>query len=84
MSRGAAARDLLLVLIVLGGVRGAQWAQAPAGAAGLDAEQAAAREVDVPVLERGEPVDGSRGVPVVPVRRKARREYENRVGTLTP
>lgn len=38
----------------------------------------------MPVLERGEPVDGSPGVPVVPVQRKARREYENRVGTLTP
>ncbi|MFE6159237.1 hypothetical protein ACFQ7F_10000 [Streptomyces sp. NPDC056486] len=42
------------VLIVLDVLWGAEGAQALAGAAGLDAEQAAAQEVDVPVLERGE------------------------------
>ncbi|MEU1376920.1 hypothetical protein ABZ442_25155 [Streptomyces triculaminicus] len=29
------------------------------------------------------PLDGGQGLPTVPAQRKARREYENRVGTLT-
>ncbi|MDQ1022703.1 transposase-like protein [Streptomyces umbrinus] len=31
-----------------------------------------------------QPLDGGQGVPAVPAPRKAHREYENRVGTLTP
>jgi hypothetical protein len=46
-----------LFLVVLSGVGVAEGAQALAGAAGLDVEQVAAQEVDVPVLERGEPGD---------------------------
>ncbi|EST36743.1 hypothetical protein [Streptomyces roseochromogenus] len=33
-------------------------------------------------LARCQPLDGAQGVPAVPAQRKARREYENRVGTL--
>ncbi|WP_370424131.1 resolvase (plasmid) [Streptomyces sp. QH1-20] len=36
------------------------------------------------LLARCQRLGGSQGVPAVPVRRKARREYENRGGTLTP
>lgn len=36
------------------------------------------------LLARCQPLAGGQGVPVVPAQRKARREYENRVGTLTP
>ncbi|MER6254655.1 recombinase family protein [Streptomyces sp. NPDC001584] len=35
------------------------------------------------LLARCQPLDGGQGVPAVPAQRKARREYENRVGTLT-
>ncbi|MFD4260500.1 hypothetical protein ACFWR9_23510 [Streptomyces sp. NPDC058534] len=35
------------------------------------------------LLARCQPLDGSQGGPAAPARRKARREYENRVGTLT-
>ncbi|GCD96188.1 recombinase family protein [Embleya hyalina] len=35
------------------------------------------------LLARCRPLDGGQGVPAVPARRKARREYENRVSTLT-
>ncbi|MFD8668955.1 recombinase family protein [Streptomyces microflavus] len=43
----------------------------------------------VPALHRGllarcQPLDGVQGTPAVPAQRKARREYENRVSTLTP
>ncbi|MGW5641334.1 hypothetical protein ACWEV3_04320 [Saccharopolyspora sp. NPDC003752] len=31
-----------------------------------------------------QPLDGGQGVPAVPAQRKARREYENRVSSLTP
>ncbi|MEU1601302.1 hypothetical protein ABZ468_53745 [Streptomyces sp. NPDC005708] len=34
------------------------------------------------LLARCQPLDGTQGVPVVPAQRKARREYENRVGAL--
>ncbi|MET9388532.1 IS630 family transposase [Streptomyces sp. NPDC002928] len=37
-----------------------------------------------PGLARCQPLDGGQGVPAVPAQRKARREYENRVGTLVP
>lgn len=47
----------VLALGVLDGVRVPEGTQALAGAAGLDVEPVAAREVDVPVLERGEPGD---------------------------
>ncbi|MEV7239327.1 hypothetical protein AB0N06_37325 [Streptomyces sp. NPDC051020] len=33
-------------------------------------------------LARCQPVDGTQGLPVVPARRKARREYENRASAL--
>jgi hypothetical protein len=46
-----------LLCFVLDGLRVPEGAQAPAGAAGLDVEQVAAQEVDVPVLERGEAGD---------------------------
>nr|WP_228083796.1 hypothetical protein [Streptomyces sp. MA3_2.13] len=36
------------------------------------------------VLARCRPLDGGRGLPAAPARRKARREYENRVSALTP
>ncbi|MEV6810054.1 hypothetical protein [Streptomyces sp. NPDC051132] len=36
------------------------------------------------LLARGQPLDGGQGLPAVPAQRKARREYENRVSTLTP
>lgn len=36
------------------------------------------------LLDRCQPLDGDQGVPAVPAQRKARREYENRVGALTP
>ncbi|WP_338059800.1 recombinase family protein [Streptomyces natalensis] len=36
------------------------------------------------LLHRSQPLDGGEGVPAVPAQRKARREYENRVGALTP
>ncbi|MGW3745927.1 resolvase [Streptomyces sp. NPDC005146] len=36
------------------------------------------------LLARCQPLDGGQGVPAVPAQRKARREYENRVGTLAP
>ncbi|WP_367575247.1 recombinase family protein [Streptomyces griseoaurantiacus] len=36
------------------------------------------------LLARCQPLDGGQGVPAVPAQRKARREYENRVSTLTP
>ncbi|MFI6034198.1 hypothetical protein ACIBBD_08520 [Streptomyces sp. NPDC051315] len=36
------------------------------------------------LLARCRPLDGGQGVPAVPAQRKTRREYENRVGTLTP
>ncbi len=36
------------------------------------------------LLARCQPLDGAEGVPAVPAQRKARREYENRVSTLTP
>ncbi|MGW7277469.1 hypothetical protein ACWGIV_03990 [Streptomyces sp. NPDC054844] len=35
-------------------------------------------------LARCQQLDGGQGVPAVPAQRKARREYENRVGTATP
>ncbi|WP_260470593.1 resolvase [Streptomyces sp. RP5T] len=35
-------------------------------------------------LARCQPLDGGQGLPAVPAQRKARREYENRVGALTP
>ncbi|WP_434587355.1 hypothetical protein [Streptomyces sp. A5-4] len=35
------------------------------------------------LLARCQPLDGDHGVPAVPARRKARREYENRVSALT-
>ncbi|MFI2355060.1 hypothetical protein ACH5AG_10325 [Streptomyces anulatus] len=43
----------------------------------------------VPAVHRGllarcQPLDGVQGAPAVPAQRKARREYENRVSTLTP
>ncbi|MBL1093448.1 resolvase [Streptomyces sp. 9-7] len=43
----------------------------------------------VPAVHRGllarcQPLDGDQGAPAVPAPRKARREYENRVSTLTP
>jgi hypothetical protein len=44
-------------VVFVGGVRVPQRTQTSAGAAGLDVEQVAAQEVDVPVLERGEPGD---------------------------
>lgn len=40
--------------------------------------------VHVALLARCRPLDGGHGVPTVPAQRKARREYENRVRTLTP
>ncbi|MGW6362184.1 hypothetical protein ACWFR5_45215 [Streptomyces sp. NPDC055092] len=36
------------------------------------------------LLARCQPLDGGQDVPAVPAQRKARREYENRVGALTP
>ncbi|WP_128984643.1 recombinase family protein [Streptomyces roseicoloratus] len=36
------------------------------------------------LLARCQPLDGGPGAPAVPAQRKARREYENRVSTLTP
>ncbi|MFF3505368.1 hypothetical protein [Streptomyces sp. NPDC003247] len=36
------------------------------------------------LLARCQPLDGTQGIPAVPAQRKARREYENRVSTLTP
>ncbi|MFF1394808.1 hypothetical protein ACFVZD_13460 [Streptomyces sp. NPDC058287] len=36
------------------------------------------------LLARCQPLDGGQAVPAVPAQRKARREYENRVSTLTP
>jgi transposase-like protein len=36
------------------------------------------------LLARCQPLDGGPGTPAVPAQRKARREYENRVTTLTP
>ncbi len=54
---GRVRRPSLLVFAVLDGVRVPQRAQALAGAAGLDVEQVAAQEVDVPVLERREAGD---------------------------
>ncbi|MDF3299416.1 hypothetical protein [Streptomyces tropicalis] len=36
------------------------------------------------LLARCHPLDGGQGIPAVPAKRKARREYENRVSTLTP
>ncbi|MFE6891979.1 resolvase [Streptomyces sp. NPDC057694] len=36
------------------------------------------------LLARCQPLDGGQGVAAVPAQRKAPREYENRVGTLTP
>ncbi|MFE7524587.1 hypothetical protein ACFU7Y_02550 [Kitasatospora sp. NPDC057542] len=51
-------RRSVLFLVVLGGVGVAEGPQALAGAAGGDVEQVAAQEVDVPVLERGEPALG--------------------------
>ncbi|MFG7941634.1 hypothetical protein [Streptomyces cacaoi] len=36
------------------------------------------------LLARSQPLDGGRGLLAVPARRTARREYENRVSTLTP
>ncbi|WP_235884261.1 hypothetical protein [Saccharopolyspora elongata] len=36
------------------------------------------------LLDRCQPLDGGQGLPAIPAQRKARREYENRVGTLTP
>ncbi len=36
------------------------------------------------LLDRCQPLDGGHGLPAIPARRKARREYENRVSTLTP
>ncbi|MEV7020073.1 hypothetical protein [Streptomyces sp. NPDC093991] len=43
----------------------------------------------VPAVHRGllarcQPLDGGHGLPAVPAKRKARREYENRVSALTP
>ncbi|MCN9244821.1 hypothetical protein NGF19_29255 [Streptomyces sp. RY43-2] len=35
------------------------------------------------LLARCQPLDGAQGAPAVPAQRKARREYENRVSTLT-
>ncbi|MEW2051249.1 recombinase family protein [Streptomyces sp. NPDC005476] len=35
-------------------------------------------------LARCQPLDGSHGIPAVPAQRKARRDYENHVSTLTP
>ncbi|MFF2149229.1 recombinase family protein [Kitasatospora sp. NPDC058190] len=35
------------------------------------------------LLARCQPLDGGQGIPAVPAQRKARREYENRVSTLT-
>ncbi|MFF3171608.1 hypothetical protein ACFVQ0_03245 [Streptomyces sp. NPDC057900] len=36
------------------------------------------------LLPRAQPLDGGQGVPAVPLQRKARREYENRVSALAP
>ncbi|KFF99154.1 hypothetical protein IQ62_20545 [Streptomyces scabiei] len=36
------------------------------------------------LLARCQPLEGGQGLPAVPAQRKARREYENRVSTLTP
>ncbi|MEV6576105.1 hypothetical protein [Streptomyces sp. NPDC051577] len=36
------------------------------------------------LLTRCQPLDGTPGAQSVPAQRKARREYENRVSTLTP
>ncbi len=36
------------------------------------------------ILAPCQPLDGGQGVPAVPAQRKARREYENRVSSLTP
>ncbi|MEU9831849.1 hypothetical protein AB0D67_09940 [Streptosporangium sp. NPDC048047] len=36
------------------------------------------------LLARRQPLDGSQGLPAVPAQRKARREYEIRVGALMP
>jgi hypothetical protein len=42
----------------------------------------ATRAVHRQLLARCQPLDGTRGVPVVPAQRKARRDYENRVSAL--
>lgn len=44
----------------------------------------AAPAVHRQLLIRYQPLDGGQGVLTVPAQRKARREYENRVSTLTP
>jgi hypothetical protein len=44
----------------------------------------AAPSVHRQFLARCRPLDGGQGLPAVPAQRKARREYENRVSTLTP
>ncbi|WP_234323245.1 hypothetical protein [Streptomyces bikiniensis] len=36
------------------------------------------------LLDRCQPLDGTQGAPAVPARRKARREYKNRVSALAP
>ncbi|MER5207979.1 hypothetical protein [Streptomyces sp. NPDC002825] len=36
------------------------------------------------LLARCQSLDGSQGLPAVPAQRKARREYESRVGALVP
>ncbi|MFD0039899.1 recombinase family protein [Streptomyces anulatus] len=40
--------------------------------------------VHLALLARCQPLDGGHGVPTVPAQRKAHREYESRVSTLTP
>ncbi|SCF60000.1 Site-specific DNA recombinase [Streptomyces sp. DconLS] len=44
----------------------------------------AAPSVHRQFLARCQPLDGGHGLPAIPAQRKARREYENRVSTLTP
>ncbi|RPF30407.1 hypothetical protein [Streptomyces sp. TLI_185] len=44
----------------------------------------AAPSVHRQFLTRCQPLDGGHGLPAIPAQRKARREYENRVSTLTP
>jgi hypothetical protein len=44
----------------------------------------AAPSVHRQFLTRCQPLGGGHGLPAVPAQRKARREYENRVSTLTP
>ncbi|MFD3940801.1 hypothetical protein ACFWSF_38805 [Streptomyces sp. NPDC058611] len=36
------------------------------------------------LLARCQPLDGGQGIPAVPAQRKGRREYENRISTVTP